>query len=114
MSIGLGAVLGLTLVSGCSSAQRQQNLNDMVKVLNDNGVEWSGMLSGPTAAKVYAQQSFGFGSGGWIQLQVRSPNGLTPGTPSPQDTGSTDTTPDVPTNDSVDAIVEDSGSASEG
>ena len=67
------AVLLILGVSGCKSADRQQNLNDMITVLNEQGVVWEGEVAGPLDAGFEMYSGGRVTSGGWIKLRVQSP-----------------------------------------
>lgn len=67
------AVLLVLGVSGCKSADRQQNLNDMITVLNEQGVVWEGEVAGPLDAGFEMYSGGRVTSGGWIKLRVQSP-----------------------------------------
>lgn len=66
-------ILAVVACAGCSSKERQQNLNDTFVVLNDNGVLYEGELSGPTNAKFELFSGGRFGSEGHFAIRIQSP-----------------------------------------
>ena len=58
---------------GCSDSADMQQLNQTLRVLNKNGVVYSGSIEGPTEVKGGFRTEFYGGTGGWVRLNLTGP-----------------------------------------
>lgn len=74
--IGLAlGILAIFVLCGCSAptGETVKTLDQTLAALNKHGVQYEATLSGQTAGEVWAKQSFGAGTPGWLYVTFRGP-----------------------------------------